>query len=164
MRGVGRRSRTPTPRRNLSKPSLRAGVTPFLGDLHEYDIASATWKDLSTPSSGSAPSGRRMPGVVAVSLYDKLYVFYGQPGEPRSALLQLTFPRFVPCLFAPRASPLCLASGSLLPGTRPCMGILPPPARFLHPFGSFRELSCVRPSDSHAIGWCRPWCVEQRLA
>eukprot|EP00286_Rhodomonas_abbreviata_P027873 CAMPEP_0181303152 /NCGR_PEP_ID=MMETSP1101-20121128/8394_1 /TAXON_ID=46948 /ORGANISM="Rhodomonas abbreviata, Strain Caron Lab Isolate" /LENGTH=1307 /DNA_ID=CAMNT_0023408683 /DNA_START=219 /DNA_END=4139 /DNA_ORIENTATION=+ len=47
----------------------------YLDDLHVYNITNATWTELSTPTSGTPPSGRREHGFAAID--GKLYVYAG---------------------------------------------------------------------------------------
>eukprot|EP00961_Rhodomonas_salina_P017925 241070-Rhodomonas_salina.2 len=47
-------------------------------DLHEYDIASRTWTELSTPIGGAIPSSRSSPGIATYNGF--LYIFGGYAG------------------------------------------------------------------------------------
>lgn len=97
---------------------LCAGFQRY-NDLHEYDITTGTWTDLSTPSSGPVPATRSANGLALVD--DCIYMFGGLSGlsklpspPPRSAS-QPNHARQGPCfsLAAPRScSRDCCASAS----------------------------------------------------
>lgn len=55
-----------------------AGHDPEYGELHQYDIASSSWTDLSVPLSGP-PATQELFGMTASN--GKLYVFGGGDGE-----------------------------------------------------------------------------------
>lgn len=54
-------------------------VGSYRNDLHAYDLASATWTDLSAPSAGAPPAGRYGHGAAESS--GKLYVWGGTKGS-----------------------------------------------------------------------------------
>lgn len=54
---------------------VRADSSPWFNDLHAYDVATATWTILSTPTAGVATGEAGM-----AAFDDKIYVFYGYAG------------------------------------------------------------------------------------
>eukprot|EP00339_Tiarina_fusa_P005869 CAMPEP_0117000320 /NCGR_PEP_ID=MMETSP0472-20121206/2703_1 /TAXON_ID=693140 ORGANISM="Tiarina fusus, Strain LIS" /NCGR_SAMPLE_ID=MMETSP0472 /ASSEMBLY_ACC=CAM_ASM_000603 /LENGTH=265 /DNA_ID=CAMNT_0004699977 /DNA_START=109 /DNA_END=903 /DNA_ORIENTATION=+ len=63
---------------------LLTGSESYRQDLHEYDIVSGTWTDLSTLSTGTPPSARTSMGFVESN--GKLYVFGGYDGSSKNDL------------------------------------------------------------------------------
>eukprot|EP00961_Rhodomonas_salina_P279616 3777235-Rhodomonas_salina.1 len=57
-----------------SRPALRQ-QRECASDLHQYDIPSRVWTDLSSPSAGTTPSARAGMGFAAWN--SKLYIFGG---------------------------------------------------------------------------------------
>ena len=50
-----------------------------MNDLHQFDLATSTWTDLSSPLHGSPPTARSGHGMLSLGRY--IYVFGGEADQ-----------------------------------------------------------------------------------